>query len=64
MPADRRVSGCEQKLSGDSAEGRVMDTELLRGITVRGNLIVVSPEVWRDKSRRSKPAKPDPKPAG
>jgi hypothetical protein len=37
-----------------------MDAELLRGITVRGNLIVVSPEVWRDKTRRQKPK---PKPA-
>jgi hypothetical protein len=34
-----------------------MDPALLKGITLRGNVIYVSPEVWRDKSRRKpKPA--------
>ncbi len=36
----------------------------MNGVRLIGNLIVVSPAVWRDKTRRPKPAKPDPKPAG
>jgi hypothetical protein len=36
-----------------------MDPALLKGITAKGNLIVVAREVWADKSRRQ-PVKPKP----
>ena len=35
----------------------------MEGVRLIGNLIVVSPEVWRDKRRREAPPPPPAKPA-